>query len=518
MIANVTLADLVREGVSGRVRHGDPRTEIAGVRHDSRAVEPRDLFVALPGREADGARFAHDAEARGAAAVLAGHEIPGLRVPQLIVADPRRALALAAAVVYGHPTFALDVIGVTGTNGKTTVTHLVEQALAAMPGLVPAALGTVAMRGPGFSRATPHTTPEGDEIARFARDVLRLGATHLVMEVSSHALALARVEAVRFRVAAFTNLTRDHLDFHGTMEAYAAAKERLFVDLGPGASVVHVGDPHGAHLAARLHGRNLWRCTLDPTVEAEIRVLRWSMDAEGLRAEIATPRGALTLQSPLLGAHNLENLVVALGCGLALDLDAHAFAAALGAAAGAPGRLERVADPRGVTVLVDYAHTPDALERALAAVRPVTRGRLLCVFGCGGDRDRGKRAAMGEAAGRGADLVVVTSDNPRTEDPDAILAAIEPGVIASGQPAVALARLGAHGRGYALLEDRRAAIGAAIAAARAGDTVLIAGKGHEDYQIVGTTRHPCDDRLVAREAIAAATSTITAATIAAGGA
>jgi UDP-N-acetylmuramoyl-L-alanyl-D-glutamate--2,6-diaminopimelate ligase len=516
MIAAVTLADLVREGIPGRVLHGDPRTEIGGVHHDSREVEPRDLFVALPGRDADGGRFAADAVARGAAAVLTERELPLLAVPQLVVADPRRWLALAAAAVYGHPTFALDVVGVTGTNGKTTVTSLVEQALAAMPGVVPASLGTVAMRGPGFSRPASHTTPEGDAIARFAQEVLRLGATHLVMEVSSHALALSRVEAVRFRVAAFTNLTRDHLDFHGTMEAYAAAKERLFFDLGPGASVLNVSDPHGASLAARLLGRNLWRCAITPDADAEIRVLRWSMDVDGLRADVATPRGEVTLRSPLLGAHNLENLVVALGCGLALDLDAEAFAVALGRATGAPGRLERVADPRGVTVLVDYAHTPDALARALAAVRPVTRGRLLCVFGCGGDRDRGKRSAMGEAAGRGADLAIVTSDNPRTEDPDAILTDITPGVAASGQAAIALAELATASRGHVRLVDRRAAIGAAIAAARPGDTVLIAGKGHEDYQIVGTTRHAFDDRVVAREAIAAAMPVAMRAAVAGG--
>jgi UDP-N-acetylmuramoyl-L-alanyl-D-glutamate--2,6-diaminopimelate ligase len=503
MIAAVTLADLVREGIPGRVLHGDPRTEIGGVHHDSREVAPRDLFVALPGRDADGARFAADAVARGAAALLTEHELPALAVPQLVVSDARRWLALAAAVVYGHPTFALDVVGVTGTNGKTTVTYLVEQALAAMPGVVPATLGTVAMRGPGFARPASHTTPEGDAIARFAQEVLRLGATHLVMEVSSHALALARVEAVRFRVAAFTNLTRDHLDFHGTMEAYAAAKERLFFDLGPGASVVNVSDPHGVSLATRLRGRNLWRCAITPDADAEIRVLRWSMDAEGLRADIATPQGEIALRSPLLGAHNLENLVVSLGCGLALDLDAEAFAAALGQATGAPGRLERVADPRGVTVLVDYAHTPDALARALAAVRPVTRGRLLCVFGCGGDRDRGKRAPMGEAAGSGADLAIVTSDNPRTEDPESILADIAPGIAASGQPVLALAQLASASRGAVRLVDRRAAIGAAIGAAQPGDTVLIAGKGHEDYQIVGTTRHAFDDRRVAREAIEA---------------
>ena len=504
MISVVTLADLMREGVGGRVLHGDPRTEIAGVRHDSRAVRPRDLFVAMPGREADGARFVRDAVARGAAAILTQEELPDVSVPQLVVDDARRQLALAAAVVYGHPTFTLDVVGITGTNGKTTTAYLVEQALAAGPNVETAVLGTVAMRGPGFSRQAPHTTPEGDEIARFAREVLDLGATHLVMEVSSHALAQHRVDAVRFRVAAFTNLTQDHLDFHGTMEHYAAAKYRLFLELGPGASVVNVDDPYGAVLAEKLRGHNLWRCSMRANVDAEVRVLRWSMSAAGIDADITTPRGDVSIRSPLLGAHNLENLLVALACGLALELELRALGAALSVATGAPGRLERIADPRGVAVLVDYAHTPDALQRVLAALRPVTRGRLLCVFGCGGDRDRGKRPLMGAAAGQGADLVIVTSDNPRTEVPASILAQIEPGVIDSGQPALELARLATEARGYVLVEDRRTAIDTAIFAARAGDTVLVAGKGHEDYQILGTTRVPFDDRLVAREAIARA--------------
>ena len=505
MNAAVTLADLVREGVAGRVL-GEPRTALSGVHHDSREVCPGDLFVAIPGRASDGARFVRDALARGAVAVLTQEALADVPVPQLVVADARRALGLAASVVYRHPTFALDVVGITGTNGKTTTAYLVEQALAASPSAKPAVLGTVEMRGPGFSRSTQHTTPEGDEIARFAREVLDLGATHLVMEVSSHALAQHRVDAVRFRVAAFTNLTQDHLDFHETMASYADAKDRLFLELGPGASVVNVDDPHGATLASKLHGRNLWRCSRRAEADAEVRALRWSMDASGLVAEVATPRGEVTLRSPLLGAHNVENLLVALACGLALGLELHALAAALSVAPGAPGRLERVEDPRGVAVLVDYAHTPDALERVLAALRPVTPGRLLCVFGCGGDRDRGKRPLMGEAAGRGADVALVTSDNPRTEEPAAILAEIAPGVVRSGQPLVDVAALADCARGYALLVDRRQAIRAAIAAAHAGDTVLIAGKGHEDYQILGTTKHPFDDRLIAREAIAAASS------------
>jgi UDP-N-acetylmuramoyl-L-alanyl-D-glutamate--2,6-diaminopimelate ligase len=341
-------------------------------------------------------------------------------------------------------------------------------------------------------------------VARFAREVLDLGATHLVMEVSSHALAQHRVDAVRFRVAAFTNLTQDHLDYHGTMEAYAAAKARLFLELGPGASVVCVDGAHGAALAARLAQPTLLRVSARPGGRADVRARAIAQDARGLVVEAETPAGAATLRSPLVGGHNVENLLVALGCLLALDVPLADAARGLSGAAGAPGRLERVPDAGGATVLVDYAHTPDALARALEAVRPITPGRTIVVFGCGGDRDRAKRPLMGRAAAEGADLVVVTSDNPRTEEPAAIVAEIVPGVAAAaGMAPLAPAALATATRGYVVEVDRAAAIGLALGAARAGDTVLIAGKGHEDYQIVGTERRPFDDRRVAAERLRA---------------
>ena len=498
---SATLGELVQRGLALEVS-GAPETIVSGVRHDSREVEAGDLFVAIEGERTDGARFAADALARGAAALASQSRVP-FEIPQLRVADARAALGALAAAVYGDPTRALRVVGLTGTNGKTTTCWLIEQALSVL-GARPALLGTIESRGPGFREAVAHTTPEGDAIARFARRAVDAGATHLVMEVSSHALALRRADAVHFAVAGFTNLTQDHLDFHPSMEAYFEAKARLFEELAPERSVVLVDDAWGALLAARIGARagaGLVRVSRRSEEAAEIRVSKWRMTREGIRAEVAIEDRSVSLESPLIGAHNLDNLLVALGALRALGYDATDAAGALAGARGAPGRLERVDGLPAVTVLVDYAHTPDALERALAALRPITGGRLIVVFGCGGDRDRKKRPLMGAASARGADLLMLTSDNPRTEDPHAILAAIEGGLgdlsRASGD-----AWAGAS-RAYEVIEDRRAAIRAAIFAARPGDTILIAGKGHEDYQIRGQNKFHFDDRLEARAQIAA---------------
>ncbi len=479
---------------------GDGEVQVRGVRHDSRAVEPGDLFVAISGQQADGARFAASAVERGAVAVAAESTLAlPADVPQLRVENARVALGALAAAVYGDPTAELSVVGLTGTNGKTTTAWLVDEALSAL-GQRPALLGTVESRGPGLREPAPFTTPEGDALARFARKVVDAGATHLVMEVSSHALGMHRADAVHFAVAAFTNLTQDHLDYHGTMEAYFAAKARLFTALSPGASVINVDDPHGAQLADEVPG-----CLrVSREGDGDVAVRTWTMDRDGMRATVTALGEEVELRSVLIGAHNLDNLLLALGVLVALGFEADEAARALGAAKGAPGRLERVDGLEDVRILVDYAHTPDALSRALAALRPITPGRLFAVFGCGGDRDAAKRPQMGRAVARGADLAVITSDNPRTEDPMAILAAIEPGVRGEGWDAcddlVAFARAD---RGlYRVEEDRRAAIREAVSAARPGDTILIAGKGHEDYQIRGTTKIHFDDREEARAAIA----------------
>ncbi|MCS6797747.1 MAG: UDP-N-acetylmuramoyl-L-alanyl-D-glutamate--2,6-diaminopimelate ligase [Myxococcota bacterium] len=479
---------------------GSGTTWVRGVRHDSRAVQPGDAFVAVRGA-VDGTQFVDDAVRHGAVAVIADRPLRA-QVPVLVVSDARLALAHAAEIVYGRPTERLKVAGITGTNGKTTVSYLLE-AMLEQAGHRVARLGTVGARLPdGRERDASLTTPEADDLARFCLEALEAGATHLVMEVSSHALALHRADGVRFRVGGFTNLTQDHLDFHGSFEAYAAAKARLFEALRTEAAALNVDDPFGAALARRVR-MPVWTCSARGEPGARVRVFEARSGREGLRGRIQVPGGAIELVSPLIGSHNLENVCVATGCALALGVTPADVERALPRAVGAPGRLQRVGAPdESRLVLVDYAHTPDALARVLEAVRALTPGRLLCVFGCGGDRDRSKRPRMGEAAGRGADLCIVTSDNPRSEPPHAILDAIVPGLEQTGQPRLSERALGTASRGYVVVEDRAQAIGLAVAAAREGDTVLIAGKGHERWQIVGAERRPFDDVAVAAAALA----------------
>jgi UDP-N-acetylmuramoyl-L-alanyl-D-glutamate--2,6-diaminopimelate ligase len=497
-MSGIALAQLAAlPGVSSV--EGDASVVVTGVTSDSRLVRAGDLFAAVPGAKSDGASFAAQAIAKGARAVLAARPL-GLSVPTLVVGDVRASLGTIAHKVLGEPSHELHVVGITGTNGKTTVAYLVESVLA-HAGKRPALLGTVAQRGPAGAEASNLTTPEADVVARFMRMQRDAGATHLAMEVSSHALAQARVRGTRFEVAAFTNLTQDHLDFHGTMEAYGEAKALLFGEYAPVHSVIVVDHPFGRELARRAHGQ-LLRCAVNEA-DADIRPRDWASTREGVRATVVTPKGEMKLASPLFGAHNLENLLVCVGVCMSLGLSLDVIAAGLASARGAPGRMERVPDSRDVMVLVDYAHTPDAVSRAISALRPLTGGRLFALVGCGGDRDRTKRAPMAEAAARLADVAVLTSDNPRTEDPLAILADMEPGA-RSVTARIEAAELGSARRGYAVIADRAAAIQQVLAAACKGDTVLIAGKGHEDYQIVGTVKHPFDDRIEAGNAIAAA--------------
>lgn len=486
--------------VDGSWVSGDDSVFVTDVRHDSRAVAPGDLFVARRGAHADGAAYAAQAVARGALAVLADAPLD-VPVPTLVAPDVDRAMAWASSAVWAHPTWSLDVVGITGTNGKTTTAWLLEHALDAL-GARCGLLGTVLSRYAGLQWDAAHTTPESDELTRRLAAMRERGATHAVMEASSHALALGRVEAVRFRVAVFTNLTHDHLDFHKTVEAYVAAKRRLFVDLAPGDTVLNVDDPVGRGLAAEVAGP--WTYSARGA-EATLRVVAGGATPAGIDAEVLTPEGAVRLRSGLLGAHNTENLLAALGTLGALGFPLARAAEALAGAAGAPGRLEPVrlggAAAAGFDVLVDYAHTPDALARVLATLRLTTRGRLVCVFGCGGDRDRAKRPRMAEAVARGADVAVLTSDNPRSEDPRAIMDDAVPGLLAGGMrehdggapPA----------RSYLAVVDRRAAIAEAVGLAREGDVVLIAGKGHETWQESRGVRAPFDDRHEARVAMMA---------------
>lgn len=476
----------------------DPR--VLRVTGDSREVVPGAVFFALPGVKADGHAFAAEAARRGAVAVVAERRVDCAPALLLLAPSARRAMAVAAANLLGRPGNALALAGVTGTNGKTTVTYLVE-ACARAAGLPVGVMGTITHRFPGVVRAAGHTTPESTTIQGLLAEMRDAGAKAAVLEVSSHALAQERVAGMRFAVAGFTNLTRDHLDYHGDMEGYFAAKRRLFQEhLAPdGTAVVNAHDPWGAKLADQLGpGRRLWR--YGTRTEDALRPLTLRCGIDGIDARLATPLGELSIRSPLVGAHNVENLLCAAGMALALGLPLAAVERGLSESPGAPGRLERIA-ARGVNVFVDYAHTDDALGRALEALRALSPRRLLCVFGCGGDRDRGKRPLMGLAAGRGADVVVVTSDNPRTEDPGAIIQEILPGLAEAATPRLDRAGVLRGDRGFLVEPDRRAAIRLAVEAAREGDAVLVAGKGHEDYQLVGTEKRHFDDREEARAAL-----------------
>jgi UDP-N-acetylmuramoyl-L-alanyl-D-glutamate--2,6-diaminopimelate ligase len=483
------LQDLLA-GVATLDVRGDAGAIVAEVRDDSRTVEPGDLFVAVPGLRVDGGTFVADAAQRGAACVVVEGDAPVPFAGTLVRVDhAAAALGRIAANRFGRPASALDLVGVTGTNGKTTTTYLVESVLA-RAGRSPGVIGTVAYRYAGRTLPSPYTTPTPLELHRLLASMREAGVDIVVMEVSSHALQLGRVEGLSFACAAFTNLTQDHLDLHGSMERYFEAKAALFErHLSPaGTAAICIDGPAGRSLASRCAGRVLRVSTLG---DADVlgRTARAGLD--GMDVTIETPRGTASLRTALVGDHNLQNLSVAAGVACALGVDAATIGAGLAAVPLVPGRLERVVSRQPFAVLVDYAHTPDALERAIAALRPLCAGRLRVVFGCGGDRDRGKRPRMGEAVARGADVAYVTSDNPRSEDPDAIIAGILDGVrAAGGAPAV-------------VLPDRREAIRTAVRDASAGDVVLIAGKGHEDYQILRERRVHFDDREEARAALEA---------------
>ena len=498
-MAELALSELVERGWAERVQ-GDASVQIRGIKHDSRRCEPGDLFVAVAGANSDGADHVRDAVGRGASAVLAERAL-NPPVPLVLTKDALRALSSIARALYDDPSAPLAVVGVTGTNGKTTCTYLIESMLQA-DNAKPAVLGTVNFRGPGGILPATHTTPMADDMMRLCRWAVDTGATHLVLEVSSHALAMHRADGVHFDVAAFTNLTQDHLDYHGDFASYEAAKRRLFTELAPKRSVINVDDPRGRALADSLPAEVI-RCSKRADAGAEIAALSFASTRGGLTAEISTPAGPLSLRSPLLGEHNLENLLVAIGCGHALGLSLEVMTSALEKAQGAPGRLERIEHPDDVLVFVDYAHTPDALRRVLAMLRKITTGRLIALFGAGGDRDPGKRPLMGSAAAELADLVILTSDNPRSEAPDKILRAIEAGVQAGGLPQLSAAELASARRGYLVESERRSAIRLGVDAAQPGDTLLLAGKGHEKVQIIGDQKLPFDDVVQAREALAA---------------
>ena len=475
--------------------------DVDGVSCDSRRVGTGTVFVGLPGATVDGGAYWPEALQAGAALAVIGRAAAEARPPAdgdavLVVSDPvSRWAGLLAAEFWQQPSQRLALIGVTGTNGKTTTTYLLEH-LASRCGYPAALFGTLINRWPGHSVTAQHTTAFADELQAQLAMAAEAGSRIAAMEVSSHALDQQRISGCRFAGAIFTNLTQDHLDYHPSMEDYFEAKAKLFEAplLGPDArAVVNVDDPWGARLAERL-GERCWRASLEPNSSAELRMEGLQMGPQGVSGTLITPLGQGAFASPLLGKFNLMNLLEAVGVLLQQGLPLAAMLEALGSFKGVPGRMERVqvarvecCDSGLPAVLVDYAHTPDGLESALTACRPFVQGELICVFGCGGDRDRTKRPQMAAIAARLADQVLVTSDNPRTEDPEQILKDVVAG-IPEGTP-------------LRVDVDRAQAIAEAIAKAQPQDLVLIAGKGHEDYQILGTTKVHFDDREEAEKAL-----------------
>jgi UDP-N-acetylmuramoyl-L-alanyl-D-glutamate--2,6-diaminopimelate ligase len=465
---------------------------VTGIAYDSRRVVPGELFVALKGLHADGTEYARQAIERGAVAVVAEQPAPAdVTVPWSVVEDGRLALALLAAEFFRHPSSEMRVVGITGTNGKTTTAYLVASIFEAA-GIRCGLLGTVAYRVGDETREATRTTPEAPDVQALLREMIDRGCGACAMEVSSHALALRRVHGMRFAAAIFTNLTRDHLDFHGDMESYFRAKRGLFEMLPRDApAIVNLDDPRGSSLLD-VGGRPL---TYAISRQADVMPGPLSFSLDGLRFDVRTPRGGMRVESSLVGRPNVYNILAAIATGTALGLAFDAIERGVRAIEGVPGRFQIVSRPGDdVRVVVDYAHTDDALRNLLETARPLVQGRVITVFGCGGDRDRTKRPLMGAVAGRLSDLIVITSDNPRSEDPARIIEEIQRGITPDTRRDPSQRMLA--------IADRREAIERAIEVARAGDLVLIAGKGHEKYQVIGERVLPFDDVAVARVALA----------------
>jgi len=477
--------------VAGARVEGEDGTLFRGLAYDSRRATAGDLFFAVPGFEKDGAAYVADAVRNGAVAVVA-REPAAAPVPRLLVSDVRAAMGRIAARFFGDPSRELLCVGVTGTNGKTTVASLVAGILEAT-GMSPGVLGTVAYRVGGVEERAPRTTPEAPDLHALLRRMLDAGNRSVALEVSSHAIALGRVAGLSLDAIVFTNLSRDHLDFHGTMDAYYETKRSVFLRAGLDAlgaeaarAVVNVDDDAGRRLAAET---DLPLTTFGmAATRADVRLSIGACDLSGSDLAVESARGSFRCRLPLPGLFNQRNALAAIAAAIALDLPLPAIREGIEGARPVPGRLEPVPNALGITILVDYAHSPDAIAALLDSIRPLVAGRIITLFGCGGNRDRGKRPLMGRAAGAGSDFVVLTSDNPRREEPEAILADVAPGLRETGTPFVVVA-------------DRRAAIARALDEAKPGDTVVLAGKGHEDYQEIGERRLAFRDAGVAEELV-----------------
>ncbi|ALS21365.1 UDP-N-acetylmuramoyl-L-alanyl-D-glutamate--2,6-diaminopimelate ligase [Paenibacillus naphthalenovorans] len=476
---------------------GDDRINITGLQTDSRKVNPGDLFICIPGFAVDGHDYAGKAVERGAVALVAEREME-LGVPVLIVKDARYAMAVLANHYYGYPSRELKLIGITGTNGKTTTTYLLEKILSDQ-GFRTGLMGNIHVKiGSRYIPNAMTNTQEAVELQRILREMVNEGTDYCIMEASSHGLELGRVKGCRFRTGIFTNLTQDHLDFHHTMEQYKAAKGLLFSRLGnefsddPNQSrfaVLNADDPASKDYARLTAAQIITYGIEDPS--ADVRAEAIEISSKGTRFKCVTFRGSAEVSMRLVGRFNVYNALAAIACALAEGIELARIADSLGRVDSVEGRMEIVNAGQEFLVLVDYAHTPDGLENALSTIRQFAEGKVYCVFGCGGDRDRAKRPLMGGVAAKYADYVFVTSDNPRTENPERILQDIVPGLRTAGYD---------PGR-YELVADRREAIQKAVDRAAPGDCILIAGKGHETYQDIMGVKHPFDDRKVAKEAI-----------------
>jgi UDP-N-acetylmuramoyl-L-alanyl-D-glutamate--2,6-diaminopimelate ligase len=491
--------EMLVKGLPGVRVKGDPGTEISDLAYDSRRVAPGALFFALPGEHVDGSEFIGEALERGALAVAVPEgAFPSGPAACVEASNIRKAMAEMAGRFFGEPSKALVVIGVTGTNGKTSFTYLMESILR-QAGFHPGVIGTISYRYGDQVRHPAHTTPESVDLQRILREMAQSGVTHVVLEVSSHGLDSHRVENCHFSRAVFTMLGRDHLDHHGSMEAYFASKSRFFTevlaasDLEDRRVVLNRDDPYGQRLLAMSP---LPVSTVGWGEGADYRLESATCDREGTSLTIRAPGGTMHLHSPLLAEVNALNILMAAAVADGLGIEKGAIARGVGAVRRIPGRLDRIPTDKGFLVLVDYAHTPDALDRMLASVRDLTPKRLITVFGCGGDRDKGKRPLMGRAAAQWSDLTLVTSDNPRSEPPEAIIEEIVEGIRSENVPFLEPAELAGTRSGskaFTRVSDRREAIRLAVRIAEEGDTVVIAGKGHEEVQILGERRVPFRD-------------------------
>ena len=478
------LLDLIQQ-IPGEVTNAnriDPDLVVNGLQYDSRKVKPGDLFFAVAGYQTDGRGYIADAAAHGAVAVVleGDHAVP---LPAIRVRGIRRAMALLSAAFYGRPAGTMQMIAITGTAGKTTTSYLLRSILD-RAGRRTGLLGTISYWVLDRQFPAPNTTPESLDLQRYLAQMRDAGADTVVMEASSHGIELHRVEGIDWAAAVFTNFSQDHLDFHGDMDTYLRAKLRLFEGLAPGATAVINADDPALELVRQVTKAHVLSFGID--APADVSATEISEDIAGSRFTLRLAGRALPVALPLVGRHNIANALAAAAAAQSCGIDSGAIVAGLTAVTNVPGRFEKVDAGQDFTVVVDYAHTPEELERLLAAAQKMARARIITVFGCGGDRDRGKRPLMGRAAARWSDEVIVTSDNPRTEDPASIISDILPGL--GDKP-------------YNVRVDRREAIAEAIEQARANDLVIIAGKGHEDYQIIGSQKHHFDDREVAMEAL-----------------